>query len=220
MNHDSRITLRSEGNAENDMPIQAVIFDLGGVLVRTEDPTSRQRLAEKLGMTHDELYRLVFNNESARLATVGRVTTRDHWETVRKTLNLSPEAFQPVPEGFWGGDSLDIELVDYIRSLRGAYRTALLSNAWDDLRQVLEEKWRILDAFDEVFISAELGVAKPDPHIFRLVLERLGVSASEAVFVDDFVENVEAARAAGLNAIHFRSAGQARAELERMLKKN
>jgi epoxide hydrolase-like predicted phosphatase len=201
------------------MTVRAIIFDMGGVLVRTEDPTSRQRLAERLGMAHDELYRLVFGSESARLATVGRVTTREHWEAVREALNLSSEEFLTVPEGFWGGDVLDPGLVEYIRSLRGAYRTALLSNAWDDLRQMLAEKWRILDAFDEIFISAELGVAKPDPRIFQLVVDRLGVAPAEAVFVDDFVENVEAARAVGLNVVRFLSTGQARGELERILAK-
>jgi FMN phosphatase YigB (HAD superfamily) len=53
--------------------------------------------------------------------------------------------------------------------------TTLLSNAWDNLRGVLEQDWRILDAFDQVIISAEVGLAKPDAPIYQLAVERLGV---------------------------------------------
>jgi HAD superfamily hydrolase (TIGR01509 family) len=68
-----------------------------------------------------------------------------------------------------------------------------------------------------VIISAEVGLAKPDPRIYQLALERLGVDPPEAVFVDDFLRNVEAARAAGLHAVHFKGPEQARAELEQLL---
>ena len=199
------------------MPIRAVIFDLGGVLVRTEDPTPRARLAERLGKSPAELSRIIFDEESARQATLGAITTQEHWETVRWKLGLSPEEFPVVPVEFWGGDTLDKDLVGYIRALRPRYKTALLSNAWDDLRQVLEEYWKIADAFDGIFISAEVGLLKPDPRIYQLALERLGVAPEEAVFVDDFTENVAGARAVGMQAIHFRDSQQARADLEAAL---
>lgn len=199
------------------MSIRAVIFDLGGVLVRTTDPAPRARLAERLGLSPAELSRIIFDEESAYQATLGAITTQEHWEAVRRKLGLSPEEFPDVPAEFWGGDTLDQDLVDYLRALRPRYKTALLSNAWDDLRQVLEEHWKITDAFDEVFISAEVGLLKPDPRIYRLALERLGVAPQEAVFVDDFPENVAGARAVGMHAIQFRDSGQARAEVEAVL---
>jgi glucose-1-phosphatase len=202
------------------MPIRAVIFDLGGVLVRTEDRQPRQQLASRLQMNYAELSDLVFENESARLATLGKVTASEHWETLRRVLDLTPEEFDRVRVGFWGGDSLDQELVDFIRSLRPAYKTALLSNAWDNLRRVLVEDWQIADAFDEIIISAEVGVAKPEEHIYEITLERLGVAPAEAVFVDDFIENVKAAQRVGLHAIHFKSSQQALSELRELVAVN
>ena len=199
------------------MPIRAVIFDLGGVLVRTENPAPRARLAERLGMSPAELSRIVFDEDSAYRATLGAITTQEHWEAVRRKLGLSPEEFPAVPVEFWGGDTLDRDLVDYLHALRPRYKTALLSNAWDDLHQVLEEYWKITDAFDEIIISAEVGLLKPDPRIYQLALERLNVEPQEAVFVDDFPENVAGARAVGIRAIQFRDSGQARAEVEAML---
>lgn len=197
--------------------IRAVIFDFGGVLVRTEDRTPRNRLAARLGMGYDELNNLIFDSPSSQQAALGQISVSKHWEAVRTSLGLSPEAFQTVQAEFWEGDVLDTSLVDFVRALRPRYQTALLSNAWDDLRQVLEHRLKILDAFDQVIISAEVGLVKPDERIYRLAVERLGVAPGEAVFVDDFAHNVEGARLAGLHAIHFRSTDQARAELEQLL---
>ena len=195
------------------MSIRAVIFDFGGVLVRTEDPTPRRELAARLGLTREQIYYHVFDSPSARQATLGQISADEHWEAIHLGMGLAMEDFPSVQQAFWGGDRLDFDLVDYIRSLRPRYKTGLLSNAWSDLREMLTERWKIADAFDALVISAEVGIAKPDPLIFSLVLEQLDVSAAEAVFVDDFIVNIEAAQACGLHSVHFRSPDQAKAEL-------
>jgi glucose-1-phosphatase len=206
------------------MTIQAVIFDLGGVLLRTEDPTPRRQLAETLGLPYEELYRLVFDSDSAVKATVGKVSTESHWESVRAGLNLPEKEFQgqieKLRDDFFGGDYLDTGLVDYIRSLRPRFKTGLLSNAWDDLRRLMEDKWKINDAFDEIIISAEVGIAKPDPRIYRLAVDRLGVDPEQAVFIDDFFHNLEAARSVGLATVHFKVREQALAELNSLLEQD
>ena len=74
------------------------------------------------------------------------------------------------------------------------------------------------DAFDHLIISAEVGVVKPKAEIYLLALEQLKVSPSEAVFVDDFIENVEGARAVGMSAIHFKEPEQAIAQIQKLLK--
>lgn len=79
------------------------------------------------------------------------------------------------------------ELIDYIGTkLHGKYKTAMLSNAAGDIvqRYLSEEH---LSVFDTVVISADVGVAKPDPEIFRLTAERLGVSCEECIFIDDYL---------------------------------
>jgi HAD superfamily hydrolase (TIGR01509 family) len=134
-----------------------------------------------------------------------------------ESLGLAREAFKEFGDSFWGGDRLDEVLVDFIRGLREDYTTALLSNAWDDLRPLLVDFWKIADAFEQIFISGEMGMAKPDPAIFQEVVKRLEVDPEEIIFVDDFIENVEAARAAGWNAIHFHSREQTLAELAEYL---
>lgn len=199
------------------MSIRAVIFDLGGVLVRTEDRTSRSKLAKRLGLTYDDLSELIFDSQSAHQAMRGEITTEEHWDEVCKALGLSKEEFARVPAEFWGGDTLDQDLVNYLRNLRPQYKTALLSNAWDDLRQMIEEIWKFDDAFDHIVISAEVGLVKPDRQIYEKMLSELDVKPVEAVFVDDFPENVAGAQAAGLEAIQFISAEQALQDLGRLL---
>jgi epoxide hydrolase-like predicted phosphatase len=199
------------------MPIHAVIFDLGGVLVRTEERAPRAALAARLGMSYDELVQLVFDSQSALKASLGEITAAQHWEAVGAALDLSPDQLQGVRRDFFGGDRLDEALVGFIRALRPRLKTGLLSNAWSDLRHYLENYWHVVDAFDDLVISAEVGLAKPDARIYRLAVDRLGVAPEQAIFVDDYLENVDGARAAGLYAIHFRGLEQSRAELDRIL---
>lgn len=199
------------------MVVQAIIFDFGGVLVRTEDRKPRTVLAERLGMTYDELSALIFDSPSAIQAMRGEISALEHWDEVRKSLDLDAEGIEWVSTEFWAGDALDENLVNVLRSLRPRYTTVLLSNAWDDLRPMIEEEWKIDDAFDRLVISAEIGMVKPDLQIYQWVIAELGVDASQAVFVDDFIQNIEGANAAGMKTIHFQSPGQALQELRSLL---
>ncbi len=196
------------------MQLGALIFDFGGVIVRTEDRSPREQLAEELDMTYDQLSDVIFAGESSRLASLGLITAEEHWEAVSDDLGLSANDLPRIKDHFWAGDILDIDLVELIRSFRPKYQTALLSNAWDDLRDMLADHWKIADAFDEIVISAEEGVVKPYPQIYQITLERLNLEPGQAVFVDDFIENVQAAQAFGMQTIHFRSIDQVRAELK------
>ncbi|MEZ0397280.1 MAG: HAD family phosphatase [Anaerolineales bacterium] len=198
------------------MTIRAVYIDFGGVLVRTEFQAPRQHLADRLGMTYDDLMRLVFESETARQASLGLIDEQSHWEATLRTLGLPTDRRQALTEAFFGGDVADRRLLAVLRNLRRRYKVGLISNAWSGLRAYITSQG-FADAFDEMIISAEVGLVKPDPAIYRLALERLGVRAAEAVFVDDFIENVEAARAVGMYAIHFRDPDEALAALNSAL---
>ncbi|MGD2253754.1 MAG: HAD family phosphatase [Anaerolineales bacterium] len=198
--------------------IRAIIWDLGGVLVRTHDHSSRARWEERLGLKPHELERLVFEGQMGKLAAIGKAQAADVWRDVADQLGIPAFERKQLVHDFWGGDRLDRDLAAYIRSLRPRYRTGLLSNAWSNLRQFLETEWQIADAFDHIVISAEVGWAKPDPRIYNLSLEGLSVAAHEAVFVDDFDENLAAARELGIQTVHFRTRDQVLRELAELLK--
>jgi epoxide hydrolase-like predicted phosphatase len=200
------------------MTIRAIIFDLGGVLLRTSDFEPRERLAASLHMNRYQLEQFIFGGESGDQAQRGEITVQQHWENLRQQINYSPEDFEALFKDFFAYDEIDESLIDYVRELHKMYKTALLSNAWDDLRHVITENWHFEDAFDTMIISAEVRVAKPDPRIFQLALERLEVKAEEAIFVDDMKRNVDGAQLAGLHALQFQTSQQLRNELELVLK--
>lgn len=197
--------------------IQAIIFDLGGVLLRTADFNSREHLASSLNMDRPELEEFIFGGDSGDRAQRGEISVQQHFENLRYQIGYTAAEFQKLLDVFFSQDKLDDALVEYVRQLHKQYKTALLSNAWDDLRQVIAEKWHFEDAFDTMIISGEVGMAKPDSRIFKLALEKLSVSAEEAIFVDDFQRNVDAAQAIGLHAIRFKTVQQTQADINLLL---
>lgn len=198
------------------MSIKAVFFDLGGVIVRTEFQAPRQQLAEKLGMEYDDLSKLVFDSDSGVRASIGEISSAEHWASVIQRLKRPASELAVIREEFFAGDIVDRTLLEYIRSLRGKYKTGLISNAWSDLREfIVREKFD--DAFDHMIISAEVGAAKPEPKIFQIALEHFGVSPNEAVFVDDFEVNIEGCEKAGMKGIHFIDPESALTQLKKLL---
>jgi len=203
--------------------IKAVLFDIGGVIVRTDDPAPRERLAARFGLDRAGIDRLVFSSPAAQAAERGATEEQAVWQHVAAALSLSAADLLDFQVQFWGGDRADGALLDMLRGLRGRYRTGLLTNSW--LRDPLPLFWtrfglpeaQIRATFDAVVSSAQVGVQKPDPRIYQAALAALGAAAQETVFVDDFAHNIEAARALGLHAIHFRGADQARRELLELL---
>ncbi|MCB8967866.1 MAG: HAD family phosphatase [Ardenticatenaceae bacterium] len=193
--------------------IQAVIFDFGGVLVRTPDRSSRKQWEDKLGLAEWESEQIVFNSEMGIKAQCGEVSDAALWQWVGARLALSADELAAFQEAFWAGDVLDTALIDAIRGLRPFYQTAIISNAADGLRQALHTTYPIADAFDLIVVSAEEKVMKPKPDIYLRTLERLGRQPEEAVFIDDFAHNIAAARQLGMAAIHYQPGTDMKAEL-------
>ena len=183
--------------------IKAVIFDVGGVLVRTMDRSGRHRWEVALGLNNGEAEELVFNSKMGWRAQRGEITDADLWNWIGERLELSSAGLAAFQEDFWSGDVLDEELATLIRGLRTKYQTAIISNATDALRGRLVTRYPIADAFDLIICSAEERIMKPDATIYMRALGRLGVSADETIFVDDFWENIEAARNVGIETIHY-----------------
>jgi epoxide hydrolase-like predicted phosphatase len=195
--------------------IKAVIWDLGGVIVRTHDHSGRVWWEKRLGLLPGRLEQTVFGCETAAEAYVGRATVDDVWRAMIDQFEIHESERQSFVSDFWRGDRVDYQLVEFIRGLRPQRKTALLSNAWNDLRGSLKE-WEIADAFDQIIISAEVGIAKPHPRIYELALEGLELSPQEAVFIDDFELNIKGAQHVGLCTIAFDSPKQAIADLEEL----
>lgn len=181
--------------------IRAVIFDIGGVVVRTFDHSGRDYWERRLGLSPGGAEATVLNSEIGHRAQRGEISDAELWRWVSEALGLGSDLAQ-FRDDFWRGDAVDAELVDLIRRLRPRYRTAVISNATDALRATLA-RHGLLDLFDIVVGSAYEGVMKPDAAIYERALTRLALAAGETVFIDDAPRNVAAAAAMGMLAIQF-----------------
>ena len=199
------------------MTIRAVFFDFGGVIMRTEYQAPRQHLAERLRMDYEDIDKVVFGSESARRASIGEITEDAHWGEMLKRVNLPFSEKKAFVNEFFGGDVLDRNLIEYLRSLRGRANRGLISNAWSGLREFITRE-KIIDIFDTVIISAEVGMVKPEAKIYEIALKQAGVRADEAVFVDDMAVNIEACEKAGMKGILFRDPQETVDQLNRYLK--
>lgn len=199
--------------------IKALITDFGGVLVRTRTDRSRRELERKLNLPSHTIEDRVFNSELSIRASHGEMAEDAFWDQVARDFKLAHYQLTGAEfrHEFFAGDFLDGELVEFMRGLRPAIKVGLISNAWSGLRSVLQTVFAIDDLFDEMVISAEEKVMKPDARIYRLALDRLALQPAEAIFLDDMPINVEAANAVGMLGVRFQSTKQALSDIRSQL---
>lgn len=200
--------------------MKAIIWDMGGVLVRTHSQAGRRKWEKALNLPPLELEQMVFASESARQAGLGKISVDDHWGWILNHYGILHELRDELERDFWSGDEVDQELVSHIGRLKTRYLTGLITNAWLDIRHMLEDVWAIDTVFDEIIISAEVGLAKPDPAIYQMMLDRLNVEPAEAVFIDDFIANITAAQELGMQTIHFQQPSLALQKLDSLLEED
>ena len=200
--------------------VTMVFWDLGGVILRTQNPERRRAWEVRLGLAEGDLARIVFDGPTSVEAMLGRASAEDVWASVGSRLGLTPVDRDRLRADFFAGDRIDEELMSFVRGLRPRARVGLISNAWPEVRRLLETTWGIADAFDPLVLSAEVGQVKPNEQIFHLALERAQVEPAQAAFVDDFLENVSAALALGMPSVHFRTSSQAQEDIEGLLRRD
>jgi len=203
------------------MSIQAIFFDLGGVLYHPPNMVWAKRWQMILGLKNNPIVMDVLssgsNSEYMKDVMIGKIPEAEVWEMVTKQWKINPGLFQRMRRGALSKKRWNKELADFVSGLRPSYKTAILSNAGSDARKMFNDVFQIERLVDQVIISAEERVAKPDERIYQIAIDRLGVRPEEAVFVDDVPENVAAAQRFGMKAIRFLNNPQAIAEVQKFL---
>ena len=109
------------------------------------------------------------------------------------------------------------ESVDILAALRGrGYRLYALTNWSAETFPIARERFEFLNWFEDIVVSGEVKLAKPDPRVFQLTIERCRLVPAQTLFIDDNVLNVDAGRKAGLHVLHFRSPPGLRADLTKL----
>jgi putative hydrolase of the HAD superfamily len=198
------------------MRIQAVIFDIGGVLSIFIDFESYFKWEQQLELPKGSLFKIIYNSPVSQQATLGKATVADVWEEAGRQLNLPPDELKKLQADIWNGYEWNTKLFDFIRSLRPDYKTGILSDAWADARESMEDVINE-DLFDAIVFSAEEGLQKPHPELFQRALDRLGVKPETAILLDDRETNVQGAQEFGIHGVHFTETNKAIEEIKGLL---
>jgi len=182
----------------------AIVLDFGGVVHDMRWDVARA-LEREHGLPAQSLFTTLYRCPAWSDVERGR-GDREAWlaGAHRALEALAGRPLPPLHEQWRETQRLIPTTVSLVRRLRGAYRISILSNADLTLRTRLIERLKIIDLFDDVVCSAEVGWAKPEPEIYALACARLGLPPSACVFVDDHEPNVRAAEVAGLRAVVYR----------------
>jgi epoxide hydrolase-like predicted phosphatase len=195
------------------VPITAIVFDLGGVI--TVPPFEGLVAYEReLGLPAGALSRYFRGHELMHQLERGEITAREFWKALGTEVESDHGVrlqLAEVAAAADQGSALRPEMLDLVRDLHGRYTLALLTN---NVKEAVTWREQLPhELFDVLIDSSAVGLRKPDPRIYELLLERLDRPATEVVFIDDFEENLPPAAALGIATVVFDSPEQLRAEL-------
>ena len=198
------------------MTIKALIWDMEGVLMLTDESDLPMKVAKALNAPYEKVREIFFSDYNDRV-DLGEVTQDQFNEYILDILQMPGENKYLIEKIINEDFYIDEELLKKIIGMRRDYKMGLISNYSNELRKKIENEWAFKSAFDEIIISCEVCLIKPDPEIFNLMLDRLGVRADESVFIDDRIKNIDGAKKMGFHTIFYTNKGQAMEELARIL---
>jgi putative hydrolase of the HAD superfamily len=198
--------------------VKGLLVDYGGVLT-TNVFDSFRAFCHDEGLDPEAIKRLFREDpralESVRALELGELTEDDFAERFGELLELEPGRSDGLVERMFGHIQPDDEMLDALRRARAqGVRTGLISNSMGAGRY---DRSVFPELFDGVVISGEEGLHKPEPAIYELGCERVGLAPAECVFVDDLRENCEGAEAVGMTAVLHRGAERTLPRLEELL---
>jgi len=157
------------------------------------------------GLPRSSVFETLYRNETWGAIERGRGDRQAWLEAAHHALEARAGRVLPPLHEEWRRSQRVIEPnLQLVRDLHGSHKLGILSNADVSLRVRLEGEIGIHALFDDIVCSAEVGMAKPEPGIYTLAAERLGLPPGQCVFVDDLDSNVEAAQGVGMQAVLFR----------------
>lgn len=192
--------------------IKAVIFDFFGVLVGDGFDSTYRLAGGNPEKDHDFIEALL---ERANRA---QITSQEFRAKICERIGITPDEYQTAVKK---AEKPNHELLDYIKDiLRPDYKIAILSNVNKGGLEKRLSSDALKGRFDAVIVSGEVGYIKPEPEIYHMTAEKLGVGMEECIFVDDREPYIVAAQKLGMKTILYKNFEQMKTELEKMLSAN
>jgi putative hydrolase of the HAD superfamily len=197
------------------LALRAVVFDYGMVLSGPPYPKAVEELRRITGLTHDEFEKYYWVDRLAY--DRGDLTGLAFWQKLVADAKLSLSAEETAQLNHWDvqmWSTTNLETLAWHRQLKEhGIQTGILSNMGDSVFENITRKFSWLDDFDVLIWSYQHGMVKPEAAIYHLLLERLGTAPEETLFLDDKLENIEAARHLGIHGLQFSTVDQLRQDL-------
>jgi len=196
-------------DVKNSKPIEAIIFDLGGVLAPLSFDRSMETLAAHTGLEAREIYVRLSGDDSIEMFERDEITAEQYRAHLCKLLgaDLTHEQFVDGWNSMFLEPLPDIEPL--VRRLKRRCRLVVLSNTNRTHAEVWMAMYRdILNHFEKIFVSHEIRARKPEPESFTMVLDYLGLEPARVLFIDDLEVNVEAARTLGIRGVVASNPGE------------
>jgi putative hydrolase of the HAD superfamily len=198
--------------------VRGLLVDFGGVLT-TNVFDSFRVFCEEEGLDPARVKQLFREDpralECVRALERGELSEEDFAERFGELLELEPGRRDGLVDRMFAHIEPDVEMVEALRRARAqGVRTGLISNSMGAGRY---DRSTFPELFDGVVISGDEGMHKPEPAIYELGCERVGVPPADCVFVDDLRENCEGAEAIGMTAVLHRGAERTLPRLEELL---
>ncbi len=195
------------------MNIKAIIFDWGGVLHDYKNDEFISFFSKKFSLNRKK-YREFWIKKNDDMCE-NKITFNEFLSLMNKqfSLNLTENEYLKLYSKYKG---LRSRLLERIKKLKGKYKLAILSNNYRKLylSDVFPRK-QLKKIFSVIMISCFYGIRKPNKKIYKICLKKLGVSPHEAIFIDDKLENIKAAKSLGIKAIQFKSLTQMKNDLKK-----
>ena len=195
------------------MAVRTIFFDFGGVIIDTPNVRWIKRWKRLLGVNdHPEMLEMLENPHQSPLVKdicLGKIPEDTMWVMMTEKWHLNPALLDKIRRKLFSKRHLNQDILKLMAELQVNYQTAILSNAGDKTRQLMVDTFHLDRYVDEIIISAEEGVIKPDPRIFEIAMDRLDAEPETSLLLDDTQENITAARAFGMLAVRFINTQQA-----------
>ncbi|MDY6846898.1 MAG: HAD family phosphatase [Chloroflexota bacterium] len=189
------------------MAITTIIFDFGGVLYKMPDPKRINQWMKLLGLRQEpEVMAILANPNQSQIVKdicLGKISEDQAWGMMHNKLRIKPKTMRRFRNQFFSKRNLNRQLVRFMDELKEDYQLGILSNAGDQTRSLMTEVFHLDQRVDEIIISAEEGVIKPDFKIYQIAMDRLKAEPAQSLFLDDYARNVEAAIDFGMKAVQF-----------------
>jgi len=197
------------------LALRAVVFDYGMVLTGQPDAEAYAALLRITGLPKEEFEPRYWADRHAY--DEGKLTGLAFWQKFMRVAGMTPDQKTAEELNRWDARLWTTEnpamLTWQLALKQHGLRTAILSNMGDNVLESVEREFDWIDRFDVLVWSFQVGLAKPDPAIYRLTIDKLGAPPEETLFIDDKAPNIAAARALGMKAIEFSTIERLRGEL-------